>query len=672
LQYLRYHELPRAHGSQPDRMKRALWLAQRLRSMSEGEISHRLAEQSRRLRDRIRKPPSIPLSSKTTGPLAWSRPRSNLARARGEASILTEWQEIEERVRTRRYAFLGTTWPAATSGTTDWHLDPHTGHRWPDRRFCFDIDYRHTRDFGDVKYVLELNRLQHLQPLAALAQVSADLALARFCVDEILSWIDANPPYCGINWSSGIELALRALSILLVLSIIDRSVLTDAELHRIARSLAEHGYWLARYPSCYSSANNHLLAEALGLYGLGTLLPQARAAGSWRETGRSTLISEVDKQILPDGVGAEQSPAYTAFSLELFLVAGLLANDFDDPLPDHYWARLRAAGHFLRALMDCRGNCPRFGDDDEGRCLFDRFANTNCVASVLAALAEAAQAETLAPPRCSLGFRNLLLGMRAGYEVSTPRTTHFPEGGYTVARTARCGRELLLLVDHGPLGYLQTAAHGHADALALWLHIDGEPTLIDANTFLYHGGGTWRDAFRGTRAHNTLSVAGASSSVITGPFNWGARAKVQVLEFAAKGDFFHLKATHDGFERRFGCRHARQFTLHNGHTLMIEDRLIGHAGTLPVEVSFLLAPDLGTSRNGKRWTLHRRGQAILSIAHEGPLTGFTERGNEKAKTGWFSPHFGTRQETTRLVFSGRLRHDQCACFELRCHHVVAV
>jgi Heparinase II/III-like protein/Heparinase II/III N-terminus len=650
-------------------MKRAFWLARRLRSMSAAEISHRLAEQSRQFRDRIRKPLSIPLSSEITGPLAWSRPGFNLARARREASVVTEWQEIEQRVRTRRYAFLGATWPEPASGATDWHLDPHTGRRWPDRRFCFDIRYRYTRDFGDVKYVLEVNRLQHLQPLGALAHVRADLALARFCADEILAWINANPPYCGINWSSGIELALRAISILLVLSIIDRSVLSELELHRIDRSLAEHGYWLARYPSRYSSANNHLIAEALGLYSLGTLLPQAQAAANWREVGRSTLISEVDKQILPDGVGAEQSPTYTAFSVELFLVGGLLAKDCDDPFPDHYWARLHAAGHFLRALMDGEGNYPRFGDDDEGRCLFDRFADTNYVASVLAALAEAAKADALAPPRCTLGLRNLVLGMRTGNELSTPRIGHFPDGGYTVARTAPSGRELLLLVDHGPLGYLEIAAHGHADALALWLHIDGEPTLIDAGTFLYHGGGTWRDAFRGTRAHNTLSVAGASSSVSTGPFNWGAHAGVQVLEFAAEADVFHLEAVHDGFERRFGCRHARQFTLHHGQTLTIEDRLIGHAGTLPVEVSFLLAPDLYTSRSGDRWTLHRRGQAILSIAHAGPLEGFTERGNEKAKTGWFSPHFGARQETTRLVFSGPLRHEERVRFELRCHDV---
>ena len=40
------------------------------------------------------------------------------------------------------------------------------------------------------------------------------------------------------------------------------------------------------------------------------------AKNSWRD-----LLIEIDRQIYPDGVGAEQAPTYTAFAIELFLVA---------------------------------------------------------------------------------------------------------------------------------------------------------------------------------------------------------------------------------------------------------------------------------------------------------------------------------------------------------------
>src|SRR3546814_9740957 len=69
----------------------------------------------------------------------------------------------------------------------------------------------------------------------------------------------------------------------------------------------------------------------------------------------------------------------------------------------------------------------------------------------------------------------------------------FRDGGYTVVREPSARGEFLLVLDHGPLGYLSIAAHGHADALAIWLHLAGCPVIVDAGTYLYHSGGAWRD-----------------------------------------------------------------------------------------------------------------------------------------------------------------------------------
>jgi hypothetical protein len=73
--------------------------------------------------------------------------------------------------------------------------------------------------------------------------------------------------------------------------------------------------------------------------------------------------------------------------------------------------------------------------------------------------------------------------------------------------------------DHGPLGYLSIAAHGHAVARALWLDVANRPVLVDAGTWLYHGGGADRDALRMTAAHNTVLIEGQSQSLPAGAFN---------------------------------------------------------------------------------------------------------------------------------------------------------
>ena len=204
-------------------------------------------------------------------------------------------------------ALLGQTWPAQ-QGTARFHLDPATGNSWPHDTYCFDIDYRHDRSLGDIKYVWEFNRLQYLQPVAALAAHDRDDELADFCLAEIESWIDANPPFLGVNWASGIELALRLVSILVVLGLIGTEVFSPRIRRKIRACLAAHAYWLARYPSRHSSANNHTIAEAGALFLLGTLSPEL-GSGGVTETARALLIDQVERQIHATASAPSSRPA---------------------------------------------------------------------------------------------------------------------------------------------------------------------------------------------------------------------------------------------------------------------------------------------------------------------------------------------------------------------------
>ncbi|MDH8346133.1 hypothetical protein QIG64_27380, partial [Klebsiella pneumoniae] len=76
------------------------------------------------------------------------------------------------------------------------------------------------------------------------------------------------------------------------------------------------------FPSRYSSANNHLIAEEAALFVLGTLWQGAEIDAS---AARAILIAEAFRQIHDDGVGAEQSPTYTAFTCEWYLLAFTVA-----------------------------------------------------------------------------------------------------------------------------------------------------------------------------------------------------------------------------------------------------------------------------------------------------------------------------------------------------------
>ena len=158
-------------------------------------------------------------------------------------------------------------------------------------------------------------------------------------------------------------------------------------------------------------------------------------------------------------------------------------------------------------LMDDDVHTPAIGDGDGSRVLAltqaseDRYAASvvNLVARMVGHRAD------LAPPRADPALRDLW----GAAEIATAAperhgTRVFEAGGYTVWRRATPQGTLVLVFDHGPLGFESIAAHGHADALSIWLSWGDEQLIVDAGTYLYHSGGRWRDYFRRTHVHNTL------------------------------------------------------------------------------------------------------------------------------------------------------------------------
>lgn len=640
------------------------WLVHRLAAMGPAEIAFRFGEQFKRTVSRYYRPNFARLVSGPLEPLPVLPGLVEGLNTLAEAGQLPrDWLWLTEQVRQGRFQALGVTWPDKP-GLPDWHLDPTSGTRWPSQPYCFDVPYRYVPDRGDVKLVHELNRLQHLQPMAAAAAIEGDAELAALVVRHMESWIDANPNFHGVNWTSGIELALRVVSLLVVTTLIGAQAYSKEFCHRLQQCLAAHGYWLARFPSRYSSANNHRIAEAGALYLLGRLVPTLQDAGQWAANSKGILEVELALQFHEDGVGAEQSPTYAAFSLEWILLSATVGGRCGDPWSNASWRRIVQAGNQLRAITDAEGNQPRIGDDDEGRVLCSQLGPEAYVNTVLTYLAAAAQKPELAPPRVEPHLGQALFGRSGPARRDNYEFTSFPTGGYTVVRDWRQGNENLWVMDHGPLGYLSIAAHGHADALSVWLHIDGRPVLVDAGTYLYHSGGAWREHFRSTIAHNTLAIMGESSSTTAGAFNWSQRAESRLLEVAEEADSWCIEAEHDGYEKRFGFRHRRRLEKTGQGSVRLTDSLHGQGVSQQIEIGFLIASGLDIHQTTDGWLVSAQEERLLLIAGIGPLQGRVENALEEPKRGWHSPAFGKRVPAQRLVFTGRMTGGDKASFDL--------
>ena len=124
----------------------------------------------------------------------------------------------------------------------------------------------------------------------------------------------------------------------------------------------------------------------------------------------------------------------------------------------------------------------------------------------------------------------------------------FANGGYYVMRDGWTPAANYLLLDCGPHG-MDNCGHAHADALSFELAAGGKTLLVDPGTYTYTGSKEMRDWFRGSSAHNTLTVDGQSSSAPDGPFSWSSIARCEALSWISRERFDYFEGRHDGYER---------------------------------------------------------------------------------------------------------------------------
>ncbi|CAN7628293.1 heparinase II/III family protein [Rhizobium sp. LjRoot254] len=613
------------------------WYIARLRSMGPAELLHRLDEKRRKIVSRGRdegweRYPASALRPVFPG----LRAVVNAARPAARAAIA----DAAGKTLAGHFAALGRAWPKRDPANLFppdlWRLDPVTGQSWPGpKTYAFDIDFRHDGSLGDVKYVWEINRLQFLPPLAAHLLLEGD-DRSRIAIEAAIdSWHGANPPFRGVGWASGIEVALRAVSLIVALDLVsDR--LSDKTIQQAGEILAASAHWLPRFPSLHSSANNHRVAELAGEYLVGVAL------GTDGRSARDDLVAEVRKQILADGSGAEQSPTYAAFIAEMILLSALAARMADEPFPLAAYERLSAFADFI----DWLGPETGFGDDDEGRVLTsgDEPHYAQSVGSAIRGFLRQPR-----NPALPDDFRSLFFGWPSEPADPPRGLKTFAEGGLSVWHGEIGERQIDLTFDHGPLGYLSIAAHGHADALSLTLSVDGRPVLVDPGTYLYGSGGIWRDWFRSTPAHNTLNIKGESQSIMSSKFNWSHKASTTLVASDPPPNW-SLRARHDGYRRRFGVVHDRTVARHaNG--IEVTDRLLG--GTHMSEIVFQLAPELATRQEGAVVTIYADNRSLMKILL--PSDEITiSRGDKSPGEGWVSSRFGVKNPADRVVWHGKV------------------
>lgn len=309
------------------------------------------------------------------------------------------------------------------------------------------------------------------------------------------------------------------------------------------------------------------------------------------------LPQELARQILPDGMQAERSPAaQLAALMDLIEIRALLQAAQAQP-PAALGLAIDRMGPALRALRHGDGGLALFnGSKEDSSALLD-----------------------------------LVLSHSARGGRSTMALT---DGGFQRLHAGRT----VLIVECGRPPPRGVDRLSHAGTLSMEMSVGRERLIVNCGA-APAGGAQWRDATRATAAHSTLVIGDTNSSELTAAGLGRQPEKVEVQRQEANGAHW-LEVSHDGYRKPFGAIHRRRFYIaESGEDIRGED-MIEAATPQHYTLRFHLHPSVSTSMqignesvilrlpSGSGWRLRAEGAQMTleeSIYLGGPETRRSEQ-----------------------------------------------
>ncbi len=570
-----------------------------------------------------------------------------------------------------KFSFLGT--DVVMQEPIDWLRDPKSGHRW-NSVFYADIDFAFCQEGGgDAKYIWDIARQDYLIDCALAFQLTGKEVYSRQILGWIQSWIEANPYMDGIHWSSALEVAVRALNWLWSYQLCRQKAAFSPESHLVwMKAFYQHGAYLHRHISYYFSPNNHIIAEAVGLYVLGSFFPEFDESSEWREHGWRVIEEFGVQQFYEDGGSTEQALFYHNYCVGFLLLAIHLRELQGETVSKQLRDRLERALEFTLWMTRSDGTVPRIGDADNARafCFSDLplwdFRNLLSIGAVIF------QREDMKHVAGKFYEDALWLLGNEGYtsfknlEAIPPQDTSrkFPSSGYYLIRSGWGKEEDHLSFDSGPIAAglytsaIPSSAHGHSDLLSFTLSIAGHPLIVDGGFYTYDEDPEWHRYFREAAAHNTIVVDGASHANYHPSNAWSSVAEPGPINAHASQLFDYVESSHNGFFNVSPKVSHRRSIFHDRDSAwLILDHLSG-SDVHAVEAFFHLAPSKVTPLD--------RGQGVLIQTDDG-LSAELEvqdwpdgqveiiAGGEGPDEGWIGTGYGYRERAPVI----RIKGDVC-------------
>jgi len=490
-----------------------------------------------------------------------------------------------------------------------------------------EIDWDHNP--GSDHWVHDLNRFSYLDLLVRASLTTGQDVYARKAAGLVMDWVDKNDVCRSWFWRPEMEMAdvvngawRSYLNIAIHLrcwaDVLEELVpfWSPRELLAVLKSMHDQlGYLEQIIPTAH---NNWIVIGADGMMATAVRLPELRDRQRFIDYAWEKVLTEADRQVLPDGVQFELSQAYHGVVERLLLDVMEICREAGLEVPGAMEDVTARMLDYTMQTIAPDGLQVAFNDSDAAR-------------------GDGARAR-LAREGRRRGRRDWLYVGTGGAEGEPPEVLSqaFEYGGVYVMRTGWGRGDTFLTFDGGPWGY----SHQHDDRLGFWLTASGRSFLIDPGRYLYDDQNPFsrRKYLNTSRAHSTITIDGQDQADRFFRQTWRPRERIADNTWIVTDDLQRVAGSHRlgyGEGGRIHVEHRRSITFYPPDVFVVLDRLTGE-GTHNVCSRLQFCPGDIEGRGGLwRTACPDANLAVLPLV-DGPFETRALKGQLNPTAGWYS------------------------------------
>lgn len=430
-----------------------------------------------------------------------------------------------------------------------WLKDPISGKAWPSNVFFADAKTK-LEGYGDVKYVLELNKLNHFVIIATAYYYTKDIKYIYYIKLNIEQWKGEVKYERSVANKIIMDVAFRCINLVSISLLCHDNETFKNEIYPTIHEiliLSERQMRKFCTPRWFKTGNgaNHVIGEMVGL-----IMTQRWLAltDEKEENNRKNIEEEylwlyeaLDRLITPEGVYLENSSNYTRLVSEFLVVLDMFETSFrgtNEKLRNNYLIPIL---NYVSSLS-YHGMLPNFGDNDAATVLVPFKNNFSDIS-----------------PLCE--YNELL----KGWNVYSVDLHGYTKSGHFLWKSGD-NLDLYLFVRAGNWSVFRqgAASHSHCDILSVLLFAKGIPVFVDKGCYYYNQSFDIRKECISTSSHNTMAIGDYEQADYSN--GWYNYPKSEILQPVANDCIF------TGYVEYKGIRHTRSIFV-EANTLTIVDQL---------------------------------------------------------------------------------------------------